>query len=56
VTPQGVKLPVGKKQRFTIVDNLGRIPAEAVWTIDNTMIATMTTADGPELTAVSADK
>ena len=54
VTPRHVRLTTGQTQRFTVVDNLGRVPADAVWTLDTANVATLATANGPELTGVSA--
>ena len=54
ISPIGVTLLVGQTQQFTAVDEFGRPRADATWTVDNTNLATITTAYSPVLTAVSA--
>ena len=52
--PQNVTLGVGETRRFRAVDNRGRVPADAVWTIDNETVATLSTTTGIVLTGVAA--
>ncbi len=56
MTPQNVTLGVGETRRFRATDDLGRVPADAAWTIDNETLATLVAAAdvaGIELTAVA---
>lgn len=39
ITPQQVTRGVGETRRFRTIDNLGRVPADAEWTIDNETLA-----------------
>jgi hypothetical protein len=54
VTPQNITMLAGETRRFSLLDNLDRVPSQAVWTIDNATVATLTTTPDVELTAVSA--
>lgn len=53
ITPQKVTLGVGKTRPFRAIDNLGRVPSDAAWSIDNETLATLSTTNGVELTGVT---
>jgi hypothetical protein len=50
VTPQQVTMVSGQTRRFSLMDNLSRVPADAIWTIDNAAVATLSTAPFVTLT------
>jgi hypothetical protein len=54
VTPGEVTLVLGAKRTFAVIDDLGRIPMDAVWSIDDESVATLSSAQTPLLTAAAA--
>jgi hypothetical protein len=54
ITPQQVTMIAGETHRFSVMDNLGRIPSNAAWTVDHSNVATVATTPEVVLTAVSA--
>jgi hypothetical protein len=53
ITPATVNMLVGDTQTFTVVDELGRPRTDAMWTISDTTLATISTDSSPILTAVA---
>jgi hypothetical protein len=51
LSPQQVTMPIGGTRRFSVTDNLGRHPADAVWTIDRAGVATLATTPQVTVTA-----
>ena len=54
ITPQNVTLTNGEERRFRVVDDRGRVPTDAVWSIDNSTMATLAGPNDPRVTGVSA--
>jgi Bacterial Ig-like domain (group 2) len=54
LTPQQVTRVSGQTRRFSVMDNLGRVPSDARWTIDNPNAATLSTTPMVTLTGVTA--
>ncbi len=54
VTPTTVNMFVTGTQQFTAVDNLGNPASDITWTVSNSSLATITTANPTVLTAVEA--
>lgn len=54
ITPANANVLVGSIQQFTAIDQLGRPRSDAIWSIDNTNIATISTDTSPILTGVAA--
>lgn len=53
IRPTDVNLLVGGTQRFTVVDEQGRLRPDAAWTVSDTSLATITAESSPTLTAVA---
>ena len=54
VTPHDVTLVAGETRRFSAIDDLGRMPSDATWSIDNATVATLTTTPEVAVTGVCA--
>lgn len=54
VTPEQVTMMVGETRRFAVRDNLGRVPADAEWSVDDTSVATLSSDPAGTLTAIAA--
>ena len=54
VTPSMVNMAVGETRQFTVIDNTGHPRSDAIWTLSDNSLATITADSSPTLTAVAA--
>ncbi len=54
LTPQQVTMVLGETRAFGVRDNQGRVPTDAVWTVDHPTVATLSTDPMAALTAVGS--
>ena len=54
ISPQDVTMLVGATRSFSVVDDRGRIPGSVVWTVDDSLVATVAQGTPMTLTGVSA--
>jgi alpha-tubulin suppressor-like RCC1 family protein len=54
ITPQQVKMLVGDTRTFSVHDNLGRVPTDAVWTVSDSSVATIAVTPTVMLGALAA--
>jgi hypothetical protein len=52
VTPQNITMIVGQTRSLSVLDDLGRAPANAAWSVTDVSIATIATVPALQLTAV----
>ena len=53
ITPSAVTIQVGDSRKFTVVDNTGGHSGDAVWTVSDTSLATVTSDSQTTLTATN---
>lgn len=56
VTPARLTMALGGSRRLRVIDNLGRSPTDAVWSIDLPGVATLSTAGQVDVTGVGAGR
>jgi alpha-tubulin suppressor-like RCC1 family protein len=54
LSPQDVKMIIGQQRDFSVHDDLGRVPLNPQWTVDNPAVATFSDIEPGLLTAVAA--
>jgi hypothetical protein len=54
LTPQTITMAVGQTRRLSVLDDLGRAPANATWLVSDSAVATIDTSSTVQLTAVAA--
>jgi len=54
ITPSSVNMVVGDTHQFTAIDNNGHRRSDAIWSLSDDSLATITTDSSPTLTAIAA--